>query len=403
MYNMDVLNKQIQVIYGRVLGLYQQPQARTTKNDVLPIALKELGVASEELQVAVEELTRQNEVLAAAQEKADTVRFLYQSLFEFAPDATIITTLSGTIQEANQAAVALLGRHVDALIGKPFVVCVALDDRTEFRTLLNSINQPDSSISTLARSQFTAQLHRRSQDCFEAQLTVDVIYNKRGEAILLRWQLQDVSKSKHTITALLQDNLAQFRYIDRYHRGELLPIEPQSLNLVIDGVVKLTTLSQRGEEILVGLATEEQVFGASLTKLSTYQAIAVTDVKLATIPASKMTESAELSRTLLPRLMQRFQQTERFLAVQGHLRTCDRFEQLLQVLKEEIGEPTTISEDSSATITGTRLKVKLTHQDFASACCTTRVTITRLLGQLQQAGKVCFDAQNHLVLKDGAF
>ncbi|MBD1846676.1 PAS domain-containing protein [Cyanobacteria bacterium FACHB-63] len=401
MYDMNVLNKQIQVIYGRVLGLHQQPQSHIPKNDVLPIALKELGVASEELQVAVEELTRQNEALLTAQAQADSTRSLYQSLFDFAPDATVITTLSGTIQEANRAATALLNRHANALIGKPFVTCLALDDRAQFRDLLNRVNQPAlSTLSLLTQTQFTAQLQRRSQDWFEAQLTLDVIYNKQDEPILLRWRLEALSDRQQTLTALVQENSSRLRCIDRYHRGELLRIEPQNLWLVAEGVVKLTTLSQRGEEILIGLVTEEQVFGGSLTKLTTYQAISMTDVKLIAIPVSKLTESAELSQLLLPRMMQRLQQTEQFLAVRGHIRLCDRFEQLLQVLKEEIGEPITIAEDNQAIKTGTRFKAKLTHQDFANACCTTRVSITRLLGQLQQAGKVCFDDQNHLIVID---
>ncbi|WP_446344913.1 hypothetical protein [Coleofasciculus chthonoplastes] len=37
---------------------------------------------------------------------------------------------------------------------------------------------------------------------------------------------------------------------------------------------------------------------------------------------------------------------------------------------------------------------------MANACCTTRVTITRLFSQLQQQGKITFDAQRHLVWRD---
>ncbi|MGG6269502.1 helix-turn-helix domain-containing protein [Leptolyngbya sp. AN03gr2] len=399
MYNMDVLNKQIQVIYGRVLGLYQQPQPQSAKSDVLPIALKELGIASEELQVAAEELSRQNEALATAQAQADTTRLLYQSLFEFAPDAAIITTLSGTIQGANRAAVSLLNRHANSLVGRPFITCIAIEDRDRFRTLLDLVDQSERSRnSSCKRIPLTVRLHRRSQDWFEAELTVSVINNEQDEPMLLQWRLEDISgrmrvedERKQAVAALLQDQLSEFHNVDRYHRGELPPIEPQTLWLVVQGVVKLTTLSQRGEEIMIGLATGGQVFGASLTKLMTYQAAALTDVKLVAIPISELHQSAQLSQTLLPRIMQRLQQTERFLAVHGYLRTCDRFEQLLQLLKSEIGEVTAI---------GTRLKVKLTHQDLASACCTTRVTVTRLLGHLQQEGKVDFDAQNHLIVKD---
>jgi CRP-like cAMP-binding protein len=46
---------------------------------------------------------------------------------------------------------------------------------------------------------------------------------------------------------------------------------------------------------------------------------------------------------------------------------------------------------------GTRLSVRLTHQDLADACCTTRVTITRELRNLQQQGKITFDSKHHIV------
>lgn len=45
-----------------------------------------------------------------------------------------------------------------------------------------------------------------------------------------------------------------------------------------------------------------------------------------------------------------------------------------------------------------RIKVRLTHQMLANAIGTTRVTITRLLGELQQQGKVSFDDERHLLL-----
>ena len=46
------------------------------------------------------------------------------------------------------------------------------------------------------------------------------------------------------------------------------------------------------------------------------------------------------------------------------------------------------------------MSVRFTDQDFAEACSTTRVTITRLLGQLQQQGRITLDSQNHIILRD---
>ena len=112
-------------------------------------------------------------------------------------------------------------------------------------------------------------------------------------------------------------------------------------------------------------------------------------MQIASIPLTEIARSPRLAQALLPSINQRLKQTEGFLAIYGQLRVQDRLNRLLSMLKQEIGQPVE---------TGTRLRVRLTHQDFASACCTTRVTVTRLLGKLQQQGKVIVDAQNHLIL-----
>jgi PAS domain S-box-containing protein len=398
MYKMDLLSRQIQVVYGRVLGLHQQAPEATT-SEVLPIALKELGLASEELQVAVEELSRQNEVLALAQYQAEAARLRYQSVFEFSPDPLLITSLSGTIQEVNRAAATLFDRHARYLIGKPLVSLVTFDDRTSFRNLITRLNQRDGATSSQSRAQTLVRFQRQQQDWFEAGLMVDIIPDEQEEPLLLRWQAQDLTSRKRAVAALIHANsgLPRSCACDRYRKGEVIPMEAQTLWLVAQGVVKLTTLSERGEEILVGLAAEEQVFGVSLTRLPVYQAIALSDVELVAIPVSEVSQSTEFAQTLMPRIINRLQQSERFVTMHGHLRAQDRLSQLLQLLKSEIGEAVV---GSNGTQSETRLKAKLTHQDFASACCTTRVTITRLLGQLQQRGKIRFDAQNHLIVRD---
>jgi len=58
-------------------------------------------------------------------------------------------------------------------------------------------------------------------------------------------------------------------------------------------------------------------------------------------------------------------------------------------LQQEIGTPTTV---------GTRLGVRLTHQHLANAIGTTRVTVTRLLGQLREEGWLNIDRDHHIVI-----
>lgn len=85
---------------------------------------------------------------------------------------------------------------------------------------------------------------------------------------------------------------------------------------------------------------------------------------------------------------------EAMLAIAGQRRVDDRLYQLLLLLKQEFGQP--IAE-------GTRLNIRLTHQDIANAICTTRVTVTRMLGRLQQAGAIDRDSDRHLILTEKAF
>jgi CRP-like cAMP-binding protein len=49
---------------------------------------------------------------------------------------------------------------------------------------------------------------------------------------------------------------------------------------------------------------------------------------------------------------------------------------------------------------GTRLRVRLTHQNLANAIGTTRVTVTRLLSKLKREGAITIDRDRHIILTD---
>jgi CRP-like cAMP-binding protein len=174
-------------------------------------------------------------------------------------------------------------------------------------------------------------------------------------------------------------------------KGEIIPLKPQVIWQVCQGLVKLTTMSENGEEVLVGLAGPALPFGCDLTSLHTYQAIALTDVELICFSLTDIVTSPSFAQSILPQIKQRLRQTESLLAIAGQRRVKDRLLQLLQLLKQEIGQ----SVDK-----GTRLNVRFTHQDLADACSTTRVTITRVLGKLQQQGTIIIDSKSHIIIKE---
>jgi CRP-like cAMP-binding protein len=149
-------------------------------------------------------------------------------------------------------------------------------------------------------------------------------------------------------------------------------------------------MTENGEEVLVGLAGSSMIFGSSMTSLAIYQATALSDdVQIVSISLQEITASPRLSQALLPKISDRVRQTELLLAIAGKRQVKDRLYYLLLWLQQEFGQ--TVAE-------GTRLRVRLTHQELASACCTTRVTITRLLSKLQQQGEIRFDSKHHIIL-----
>src|SRR5262245_20122957 len=106
------------------------------QQELLDEALEQLSSALDEIGIAEDDLRTQNEELSAMQALLDTERRRYQELFEFAPDAYIVTDPEGNIEEANRAAGAMLGRRQRDLIGKPLMSYVDPFERAGFHAHL---------------------------------------------------------------------------------------------------------------------------------------------------------------------------------------------------------------------------------------------------------------------------
>jgi CRP-like cAMP-binding protein len=187
----------------------------------------------------------------------------------------------------------------------------------------------------------------------------------------------------------MHQQILQDRQIHKYSKGDNIPLSNTFLGYVIQGLVKLSTLSQTGTEIMTGLVTSGMVFGSTMTNLSLYEATAISNVELVFIYVSEMRAIPNLNEILLPKIKQRLQQTESFLFIISHYNVEDRLISLLEMLKSELGEPV---------VEGTRLLFRMTHEDIANACNSTRVTITRLLKKLQKQGKIKYDADKHIII-----
>ncbi|KJH70540.1 PAS domain-containing protein [Aliterella atlantica] len=392
--NLNSFVKQVESVHLRLDELYKDASvsSETMSADLLPIAFKELGVVSEELQVAIEELQRQNEDLQISQALLTAQSLRYQELFESAPESYLLTDGEGKIQEANKLVATLLNVSQRFLIGKPLSVFVAEEDMKTFYSKLNQLCSSEQ-----VQQKWNLQIAPRNLKPFEATLTVAKVKDWQGNTSNLRILISNnnqnsgESRLESTESINLERNSSRTQQSSKqtFLKGEIIPVKPQIIWQVCKGVVKLSTVCENGEEVLVGLVSSDMLFGADLTSLPTYQATALSEVQLVSISPAEIANSPDIAQVVFTQVSQRLRQTEALLAISGQRRVKDRFYQLLSLLKQEIGQTVEL---------GTRLSVRFTHQDFADSCSTTRVTITRLMGKLQDKGAIKVDTKNHIII-----
>jgi CRP-like cAMP-binding protein len=189
----------------------------------------------------------------------------------------------------------------------------------------------------------------------------------------------------------LLEELYRGRSLHPFCSGQEIEMLPHQIWVICRGVVQLGTLYDSGDEALLGLAGPSMPFGLPLTLIRPYQAIALTDVDLMCLTEAEVYQLPILAQGIFRQLTRRLRQTEGLLAMIGHRRIEDRLRHFLLLLQQEIGSP----EGS-----GTRLTLRLTHQQLANAIGTTRVTVTRLLSQLREEGWLTIDKQRHIVISN---
>ncbi len=190
------------------------------------------------------------------------------------------------------------------------------------------------------------------------------------------------------IRPVLED-LYKERSLHPYTGGQSIQMLPNEIWIVCRGVVQLGTLYATGDEALLGLACPSMPFGLPLTSIHPYQASALTPVNLMRLTLAEIEESPKLAQGIFRQMSRRLSQTEAILAIAGYRRVEERLRHLLLLLKQEVGQRTD---------EGTRLTVRLTHQQLANAIGTTRVTVTRLINQLKNEGWLSIDRQRHIVV-----
>ncbi|MEB3239042.1 MAG: Crp/Fnr family transcriptional regulator [Cyanobacteriota bacterium] len=171
--------------------------------------------------------------------------------------------------------------------------------------------------------------------------------------------------------------------------GSPVPLLSDHVWLVVRGMVRLSTCQMSGDEALLGLAGPNEPFGRPLSAVDPYDAITLTASDLLCLRWDEIIGDPQLSSLLLQALARRYRQAEALLALMGLRRVEERLRAFLELLAADYGQPVEA---------GVRIGVRLTHQDLANALGSTRVTITRLLGQLREEGWLVLESGRHLVV-----
>ena len=171
--------------------------------------------------------------------------------------------------------------------------------------------------------------------------------------------------------------------------GSSIPLLRNSLWIVANGMVKLGAVTEQGDELLLGLVGPNEPFGEPLSMVEAYEAITLTDCDLICLTLEEIAQSSDLSMLMVNAVAARVRQTEFMLSLLGLRRVEDRVRAFLELMAQDYGQPCD---------QGLRVGLRLTHQEIASALSTTRVTVTRVVGQLRDQGWLTLDAQRHLVI-----
>lgn len=183
--------QQLQSLQGRLANLYQdantvvQPEA-----NLLLAALKELDTASKILDITTQKLFEQTQKLVNVQVRLREEYKRYQDLFEFIPNAYLVSDTQGKILSANRATATLFNLQQRFLVNKPLVCFIAVEERQAFRCQLNQMHECECDYVR----DLILGIQPRYCEPFEAAMTVAPMRDVKGKLTGWHWIVRDIAQ-----------------------------------------------------------------------------------------------------------------------------------------------------------------------------------------------------------------
>lgn len=174
------------------------------------------------------------------------------------------------------------------------------------------------------------------------------------------------------------------RKINSFTRRSFLPTPHDFLWKIETGVVRTLTLLQDGTSVALGLWGADDIVGRVLSKANPYQIECLTPVQATIVPKQDWYEVTEA-------MISHIQQSGELMEIL-HCRQAEAsLLRLFSWLAQKFGQQTQ---------RGKRIDLRLTHQDIAELTGLTRVTVTRLLKDLETQGLIQRQKRSFIVLHD---
>ncbi|PNW59565.1 UNVERIFIED_CONTAM: transcriptional regulator [Euhalothece sp. KZN 001] len=170
-----------------------------------------------------------------------------------------------------------------------------------------------------------------------------------------------------------------------FSRNDCIPARPDLLWSVEWGIVRTLTWNEEGASVILGYWGAGDVVGQPLSGVYPYQMECLTSVEATSIPSEQWYR-------FLDGIIAHSKATEELFSIIRSERVYNRLDKLLIWLGNKFGR--SVSQ-------GILIDLRLTHQNIAELIGTTRVTVTKLLKELEEEGKIIRQQRHYIILCRG--
>lgn len=171
---------------------------------------------------------------------------------------------------------------------------------------------------------------------------------------------------------LLNSELLSFPKEATFTMGEHLPASSKWAWLIKTGVIKTYTWNQEGNAIILGYWGRGELIGPPLSVVSPYLMQCRTAVEVQRVVSEEWSHWGQC-------LCHHCQESEKLLYINRMEPLQERLRLFLLWLASKFGRPVEA---------GWHIDFKLTHQELAEAVGGSRVSITRLISELEREGEI---------------